>query len=476
MIRREGEGEIFPSAALLLSSLSQRLVSSGNSEQLITDHVGSNNLHLGQLNRAINRRCAFWLIPFVLIIGVMLVPTAMAHFKLNLNIRIVHVEHLPEGLDVYLRLPMPYLVANLLGPEKTDGSRKPAPFTTNALVDGELMHYVDSSTVESDPLSLGQLAADGHKLAHEGNALAAVVVAVRLFTGNDQPPFSTLEEAKDVFRKPAGRLTDPPPFVGDTIVDVQLRYRVGKPIKTYAISSVLNPGLPGQEDTANLILDHDGTDQRIFRVSGLLLDPQQVSRSEWDAAVTFIDEGVRHILGGYDHLMYVACLVIGAASLGGLAWRITGFTIGHSVTLSLGYFGFVPSGDWFIAAVETGIALSIIYAAILALSVSNRAHKGRNSFLVTAAIGLLHGLGFSFVLREILGMTSANIWVSLLSFNVGVELGQLVVVVVLWPVLWLIAKASSRWHNVAKWIIAVPAIALASMWTGERTIRLLAAL
>lgn len=415
-------------------------------------------------------------LPMCMLVGFMLAPVASAHFKLNLNIRIIHVEHVPEGVDVYLRLPMPYLVANLLGPEKADGSRDPAPFTTNGQVDGELMHYVNNAAVESDPLPLGQLAADGHKLTHEGVTLVPWVSAVRLFTGDNQPPFSTLDEAKEVFRLSAPPLVDPPSFVGDTVVDVQLRYRVGRPIKKYAISSVLNPDLPGQEDTANLILDHDGADQLIFRVTGLLVVPQQVSRSEWRAAVTFIDEGVRHILGGHDHLVYVACLIIGALSLGGLAWRVTGFTIGHSVTLSLGYFGFVPSGEWFIAVVETGIALSIIYAAVMALSASNQAHQGRGSFVVTAAIGLLHGLGFSFVLREILGLSSANIWVSLLSFNVGVELGQLAVVLVLWPALWLLAKLSTRVHSLAKWVIAVPAIALASMWTGERVIRLLSVL
>ena len=430
----------------------------------------------GWLTQA-GRKCScLALFLIALVIGLIAAPTVSAHFKLNLNIRIIHVEHLPDGLDVYLRLPMPYLVANLLGPENSDGSRDPAPFTTNAHVDGELMHYVDNAAVQSAPLLLGQLAADGHKLTYEGDTLIPTVSALRLFTGEQQPPFSTLEEAKGVFQQVASPLPEPAAFVGDTIVDVQLRYRVGEPIRTYAISSVLNPDLPGQEDTANLILDHDGADQRIYRITGLMLEPQKISRSGWDAAVTFIEEGVRHILGGYDHLAYVACLIIGAVSFAGLAWRVTGFTLGHSITLSLGYFGFVPSGEWFIASVETGIALSIIFAAVMALSVTQDGGQRSGSFLVTAAIGLLHGLGFSFVLREILGLSSANIWVSLLSFNVGVELGQLVVVAVLWPLMWMVARTSSRAHHVAKWIIAVPAIALASVWTGERVIRLLSVL
>ena len=67
-------------------------------------------------------------------------PASKAHFKLNLNIRVIHVEHVQDGLDVYFRLPMPYLVANKVGDQQADGTRTPAPFTSNAMVNDELMH------------------------------------------------------------------------------------------------------------------------------------------------------------------------------------------------------------------------------------------------------------------------------------------------------------------------------------------------
>jgi len=206
-------------------------------------------------------RYRIWLAPMLFLAGVLLTSPVYAHFKLNLNIRIIHVEHVSDGLDVYMRLPMPYLVANLLGPEKADGSRDPAPYTFNAIVDGELMHYVDSSAYTSNADGLGQLVADGHSFSQNGRSLIASINGVRLATGDTQQPFSTLEEAKAVFAASVIPLMDPPPFVGDTVVDVHLRYWIGKPIKTYSISSVLNPGLAGQEDTANLILDHYGEDQ-----------------------------------------------------------------------------------------------------------------------------------------------------------------------------------------------------------------------
>ncbi len=105
----------------------------------------------------------------------------------------------------------------------------------------------------------------------------------------------------------------------------------------------------------------------MFRARGLLTEPVAISRSALSAVITFIKEGVPHIPGGLDHVLFVLCLVLGATRFKNLVWRVTGFTIGHSVTLSVGFFRFVPSGTWFVPTVETGIALSIIYAAAIAV-------------------------------------------------------------------------------------------------------------
>lgn len=414
------------------------------------------------------------LYPFLLILIFALcgLQSAHAHFNLNLNIRIFHVDHVDEGLDVYLRVPMPYLVANLAGPEQPDGTRTAAPFTSNAMVDGQLMHYIDYDSLQRSPQDLASLAADGHQFRHNGAVLQARAVGVLVYSGLNQPPFSTLQEAKTAFENNTQQIIDPPPFVGDTVADVLLQFRPGYNIKSYSITSSLNPGLEAQEDTANLIVDHYGQDSQIYRISGLLQEPVEISHSAWAAAVTFIKEGVRHILGGYDHVLFVACLVIGAMTFVGLAWRITGFTIGHSVTLSLGFFGYSPKADWFVPLVESGIALSIVYAALLALQSSK--DTVRSGFIVTMLIGMLHGFGFSFVLQEILGVSSPNIWVSLLAFNVGVEIGQLAIIVLIWPVLMLINSRQAAASNAIKWVVAIGAIAIASLWLGQRVSQLLA--
>ena len=71
--------------------------------------------------------------------------TASAHFKLNLNVRILHVEHLSDGMNVYMRLPMPYLVAHLLGEAEEGELPSPAPYTSNRFEEGKLVHYVDAA-------------------------------------------------------------------------------------------------------------------------------------------------------------------------------------------------------------------------------------------------------------------------------------------------------------------------------------------
>lgn len=400
--------------------------------------------------------------------------TAAAHFKLNLNIRVIHIDHQTDGLMVYFRVPMPYLVASHLGPERADGSRAPAPYTSNAEVDGELMHYVDEATLLKDASGLGQLAADGHTFSTGTNPLTPNVVKVLVHTGDNQPPFSTLIEAQAALKGVQSHFQSAP-FVGDSVVDIQIHYPLQSPLSTFEISSSLDPKLPGQENTANLILDYGSSEPLVYRITGLMQEPVTIDRSAWKAARTFIVEGVKHILGGYDHLLFVICLVLGAMTFASLAWRITGFTIGHSITLSLGFFGFVPTGTWFVLLVEIGIALSIIYAAVYALRSASGKQLGLMGTLwMTALVGMLHGLGFSFVLQEILGVSAPNIWVSLLAFNVGVEIGQLGIVLLCWPILFAIAKFLPAWLENTRWLVALPCIGIASLWVGERTVAFIA--
>jgi HupE/UreJ protein len=153
---------------------------------------------------------------------------------------------------------------------------------------------------------------------------------------------------------------------------------------------------------------------------------------------SFFVLGIHHILTGYDHLLFLLGLLLPGGGLLGLAKIITAFTIAHSVTLSLAVLQVVTMPDRVIEAV---IALSIAFVAaenlFLTPTVSRR-------WLISFGFGLVHGFGFSSALRE-LGLPSHGLLVSLLGFNVGVEVGQGLVVALCLPLLLLLRR--TRWES-----------------------------
>ncbi|MCL5779265.1 HupE/UreJ family protein [Limibaculum sp. FT325] len=407
----------------------------------------------------------------IALLALMLPGTVLAHFKLNMNVRIFHVVHGPDGLDIFLRTPMSYLVADKVGPSDGDGPPAPAPFTDTRMEGGVLMHTVAADQLRADPNGLGQFAADSLRIETEGRALRGDVVSVRVHPIGMEPGFATREEAEralgsgSAFPADAGET-----YVGDAVADIHLHVPAGAPVGTYRLSTTADPGLPGQEDTANLVLDHRGDATRTYRATGLMSDPIELSGSVAAAASTFVIEGARHILEGVDHVLFVICMVIGAQTFGALLARVSGFTVGHTVTLIMGFFGLAPSAPWFIPAVETAIALSIIYAAADAmLRTPGRERGNLAAVAVTAAIGLLHGFGFSFMLREILSIDAGNVWQSLLAFNVGVEFGQLAIVALVWPAVIVLRRMPGNVWIGARGAVALSVSAIASVWVIERS-------
>ncbi len=428
-----------------------------------------NSIKTGWRNHCAPLVCCLLILIF-LISSIVVSPTAQAHFNLNVNLRVIHVSHEDNGLRVFVRLPMAYLVADKLGPEQVDGSREPAPFTTNAIENEQLVHYLDPVALRLDPAGLGKIIVDGHEISANGQVLLGSLIKLRAYPALQQVPFATLSEAGLALKGDVYQEGFEATYVGDTVVDAEIFYvsPSNSKVGSYTLRSTLKPDLPLQEDTANLVLDYLGSDTLTFRLRGLLDSPVEISRSSLQAFMTFVVEGARHILIGIDHVLFVFCLVLSAVTLKGLLWRITGFTIGHSITLSAGFFGYTLRAAWFVPLVETAIAISIIYAAVIALSKKRR----EGGVIVTTLIGLLHGLGFSFVLSEILKIDAPNIWQSLLAFNVGVELGQVAIILVSWSVLLFLSKRFPARITAIRWTMAIACITAASIWTGERVLQL----
>lgn len=192
---------------------------------------------------------------------------------------------------------------------------------------------------------------------------------------------------------------------------------------------------------------------RISRQSGevhsLLASPDETEvvipevESFGAVARDYLSLGVRHILGGYDHLLFLVCLVLIAGTGRRILITITGFTLAHSITLALSALGLVHVP---IPPVEAAIALSIVFLAVEIVRGDKSSLTYRYPIAVASSFGLLHGFGFAAVLGET-GLPQTEIPTALLFFNVGVELGQIVFVLAVVLVYQLIRLAGRRLLN-----------------------------
>jgi hypothetical protein len=213
------------------------------------------------------------------------------------------------------------------------------------------------------------------------------------------------------------------------LLDVLLEYPIEEPQSEFALQPAFER-LGIRVTTTLRVLLPDGT-VRAFQFRGnpglVRLDPR------WhQAALTFVRFGFDHILDGIDHLLFLLCLVIPVRRLRTLVVIVTSFTAAHSITLIGSALGLAPDALWFPPLVETLIAGSILYMALENIVAARTiAHR----WLVAFLFGLVHGFGFSFALRETLQFAGAHLLTSLVAFNLGVELGQLLVLVLLVPAL-----------------------------------------
>ncbi len=156
----------------------------------------------------------------------------------------------------------------------------------------------------------------------------------------------------------------------------------------------------------------------------------------FQAASRFVRLGFLHILDGTDHLLFLFCLVIPLRRFRPLLAVITAFTAAHSITLIGSAFGLAPDGLWFPPLIETLIAASIVWMALENIVGAKVQHR----WMIAFGFGLVHGFGFSFALRQTLQFAGSHLLLSLVSFNLGVELGQLIVLAMLIPALYLLFR------------------------------------
>ena len=218
-------------------------------------------------------------------------------------------------------------------------------------------------------------------------------------------------------------------FWDQAMLDVWFEY----PIHSDQARFSIHPGLGrlGERVVIVLRFQPPGGAVRAFEFIGdpglVRLDPRW-----YQAALRFIELGFFHILDGTDHLLFLFCLVIPFRRFRALIPVVTAFTVAHSFTLIASAYNLAPNVLWFPPLIETLIAISILYMALENIvgvtSVQRR-------WMVAFGFGLVHGFGFSFALRQTLQFAGSHMLTSLLSFNIGVELGQILMLALFIPAL-----------------------------------------
>jgi hydrogenase/urease accessory protein HupE len=222
----------------------------------------------------------------------------------------------------------------------------------------------------------------------------------------------------------------------------------------------------------------DGTTQTVR------LDPEQVSfvvaaaPGSLEVAQTYFVLGVEHILMGIDHLLFVLALLFLVNNWRRLVATVTAFTVAHSITLAAATMGLVHVAQ---APVEAIIALSVVFVAaeILHAARGQPGLTAKAPWIVAFVFGLLHGFGFAGALREV-GLPEKDVPLALLTFNLGVEAGQLLFIVAVVAVLAalsrLFARGSARsdgpWAAEAKLQVPVAYVigSMAAFWVVERVV------
>ena len=323
------------------------------------------------------------------------------------------------------------------------------------------------------------------KVLYISVTLLFILLSINIFAHEVRPAFLRIKQIDSItydilWKIPARGTAVPrisPVFPGDMDIVQEGQPLIANASAKYYYTGIMHGGIHGAE------IGVDGLSRTMIDVLvsiellhgemySLLLRPDKpsdiVPRKSGLSQVAsgYFTMGLEHILLGIDHLLFILALLLITKGVGNLIKAITAFTVAHSITLSLAALGVLglPS-----APVEAVIALSIVFLAV-ELVHYYRGKKGLSAqypWVVAFVFGLLHGFGFAGALTEI-GLPQTAVPAALLFFNVGVEAGQLMFVLVILSSLWSIDKLRINWPRWARLMAPYAIGSIASFWLIER--------
>jgi hypothetical protein len=248
--------------------------------------------------------------------------------------------------------------------------------------------------------------------------------------------------------------------IADNVVLLDLLYTFKQAPSKVRITSTLERITQADHSHIVQIGEGDDTREAVLDAKNPVADISLEDKNFFAAVNDFVRLGIEHIFTGYDHLAFLAGLLMMATTLRAVLKVVTSFTLAHSITLALATFNIVSVPS---RIIESLIALSIAYIALENFTGKTLLHRWKITFM----FGLVHGFGFSNVLKEMV-LTRKTLAISLFSFNGGVELGQLAFVSLIFPMAYL--ATHSRWKAQFLNTTSVAIACLGFFWFVQRVI------
>jgi len=385
-----------------------------------------------------------------------------SHFT-HFEPRIIHLYQNNHDTIILMRMPLPliFLDDNWKGID----SKESIPYTNKVNTSDYL---IDREQVKKNVDDIKKRIQRGYTIKKNGEVQNYVIESINIFNSDDRKPFSSLKTAEQNF---TSDITIRPSATQlfDSGIDIKLRM-----VNTSVVSdditiiSILGDKFNAITRLANIInLHRDSNTESITTTIGILDYSSTRLPSLTQQLITGFIDGFKHILIGLDHVLFVLLLFYSASSFLKLLSLATAFTFGHSFSLFFGN-NIAITSPIFIPGIELLIALTIAFTAI-ALLLKRAHHIGTTPLLI---IGIIHGFGFSFVFSE-LEKEGAQASISrLISFNIGIEAGQLFIYALALCMTILIRKQTML-VNKLPYYISICALVISAYWVVTRSIPLI---
>ena len=224
-------------------------------------------------------------------------------------------------------------------------------------------------------------------------------------------------------------------FYNQGFLDLELHYPIQSDQSPFSMRVLFGRGLANRTATYINFIRPDGA-VRAFRIHDdtplVRLDPK-AHQAGW----VFLKAGFYRFLDGFDHLLFVIALALPFRRVRDMVTPFIAFAAGHSITLAMAAFGLAAVDTWFVPTIGALIALSLVYVSIEngvgAPSSPFRAAILRHRWMVALVFGLFHGLGFAIALQETLQFAGSHPIAALIAYNVGLELGTLIILAIVVP-------------------------------------------